>query len=124
MHRVRYDLRWRRDHVPVLVGVLLAGAAAMACQDVRRPVRLGRVLPVDPRRVESVDLRLDPNTESAASLRRLSGLGPVRAGAIVEYRQSASRPFTQPADLEQVPGIGPLTAQRVAPYLSLPRGAE
>ncbi|TFG86987.1 MAG: helix-hairpin-helix domain-containing protein [Gemmatimonadales bacterium] len=121
---VRYDVRWRREHLAAITMLLLAAAGAMLWRDLSHPLRVGRQLPVDPPRAASADLLLDPNSEPAASLRRLPGLGPVRARAIVEYRQSATSPFTQPGDLQRVPGIGPLTSSRLAPYLLLPPPAS
>jgi len=124
MRTMHYEILWRPGHVPALLVALLGAVGSLAWTDLRLPVRMGGVLPVDRRMAQWADVRVNPNTDSAASLRRLPGLGPVRAGAIVAYRRAASRPFTQPTDLEQVPGIGPMTAQRLEPYLYLPRGTD
>ncbi len=60
--------------------------------------------------------RLDPNTSSATDLRRLPGIGAARARAIVKERSTGGL-FGVPADLVRVPGIGPRTAEKLAPYL-------
>jgi competence protein ComEA len=60
-------------------------------------------------------LPLDPNAADAASLEVLPGLGPGRAAAIVAERERA--PFAGVADLARVPGIGPVTLARIAPFL-------
>ena len=80
--------------------VSCAGGAAL-----RGPARLLYGLP------------LDPNTEDAATLEVLPGIGAARAAAIVAGR--AAHPYASVADLSRVPGIGPLTLARIAPYLSV-----
>ncbi len=72
---------------------------------------------VDPRSVLST---VNPNTAPAWELTILPGIGEVRAQDIVTYRKSrATGPqsnggFSSMADLEAVPGIGPVTALRLA----------
>jgi DNA uptake protein ComE-like DNA-binding protein len=67
--------------------------------------------------------RIDPNTASEAELAAIPMLGEKRAEAIVEYRRQFNsrhperRAFTVLSDLEQIPGIGPATAETMEPYL-------
>ncbi len=65
--------------------------------------------------------RINPNTATVGSLVRLEGVGPVRAHAIVDYRQAHAadgrRVFAGPGDLEAVHGIGPKTVEKMSPYL-------
>jgi competence protein ComEA len=63
------------------------------------------------------DEKLDPNTAGMAELRRLPGVGPVRAQAIVKERVSSGR-FRSPSDLARVPGIGPHAVRVLAPHLT------
>ena len=51
---------------------------------------------------------LDINSASAAALEALPGIGPVRAAAIVRYREEHG-PFPSVEALITVPGIGPAT---------------
>ncbi|MEE3330694.1 MAG: helix-hairpin-helix domain-containing protein [Myxococcota bacterium] len=62
--------------------------------------------------------RLDPNRASAPDLALLPGIGPVRATAISEH--AVREPFARLEDLERVGGIGPKTAQQLAPWLEFP----
>jgi hypothetical protein len=59
---------------------------------------------------------INPNQASIGSLVRLPGIGPVRARAIGKARQRVS--FHQLSDLSQIKGIGPVTAQRLEPWLT------
>jgi hypothetical protein len=54
-------------------------------------------------------LPLDLNREDVRELEALPGIGPGRARAIV-----AGRPHCALADLDRVPGIGPVTLRRLA----------
>lgn len=63
------------------------------------------------------DERLDPNVADVVELRRLPGVGPATAEAIVRSRE-AEGPFTRPDDLERVRGIGPATVAKIMPHLA------
>lgn len=56
--------------------------------------------------------RIDANTASLEVLRQLPGIGPSLAERIV-----ANRPFTGPADLKRVPGLGEAAITRLEPLL-------
>jgi competence ComEA-like helix-hairpin-helix protein len=72
-------------------------------------------------RIAAARERIDPNTASVASLRRLPNIAIGRAQAIVQYRQ-AHQPvaFVTTADLQKVPGIGEGISRTIAKYLTLP----
>lgn len=108
----RYELRWRRPNQTALLAVcVMAGLALLAASGSR--VRLARHIPVWPMQVEAAAERIDPNTASAASLRRLRGIGQAKAQAIVDYRRTRDGPaFNSVADLEKVHGIGPRLVQQ------------
>ncbi len=68
---------------------------------------------------------IDIGSAPPGELRRLSGVGPSLAAAII--RERAARPFRSTADLERVPGIGPATAERLKDMIRVeasPGGAE
>ena len=68
--------------------------------------------------------KVNPNRAEAASLVRLPGIGPMKAQAIIEYRQKKLATnqkqniiFSCANDLEQVKGIGPGTVENIKEYL-------
>ena len=115
---VRNACRWRRgDHLGLIV-LLAVWTAVLADDRAHRPVADDRA-----GLAETVRERIDPNTAPAASLRRLVGIGPGRAEAIVRYRRApGAAPFTSPDDLQHVPGLGAVTVERIRRHLSLPQG--
>ena len=58
------------------------------------------------------------NRASVSQFDSLSGIGPVLARRIVDYR-STNGPFVDIADLQKVPGIGTKTFERIKSRLSL-----
>ena len=70
-------------------------------------------------------LLIDPNTATQAELEMLPGIGPVLAENIIAYRSNAASPaFRSPADLDAVSRIGPITVERVSPFLQFPADDE
>ena len=55
--------------------------------------------------------KINLNTATAAELEQLDGIGPVKAAAIIEYRES-KRPFTSIEQIKQVSGIGDATYEK------------
>lgn len=69
---------------------------------------------------QSLTVTINPNTAEIASLVRLPGIGPSRARDIVEYRSlpDVDKPaFKSARDMENIKGIGPKTADKIAEYL-------
>jgi len=59
------------------------------------------------------------NTASEAELaEQLPGIGPVKAGAIVDYREQ-NGPFATVDDIVNVSGIGPATLEKLRPFISV-----
>lgn len=59
----------------------------------------------------------DLNTADSSSLASIPGLGPSKAGAIINYRETVS-PFLTVGELAYVPGVGPSTIGNVAPFVT------
>ena len=68
--------------------------------------------------MEAVPLLININTATAAELEQLSGVGPVLAGRIIAYRESAGG-FRSVEELIEVRGIGPRTLERLAPFVTI-----
>ncbi|MFQ5860100.1 MAG: helix-hairpin-helix domain-containing protein [Dehalococcoidia bacterium] len=72
--------------------------------------RVGEPLPTST--PQGQDGRVNLNTASQAELEQLPDIGPVKAQAIIEYRET-NGPFRRVEDLLLVPGIGPATLQQL-----------
>jgi comEA protein len=62
--------------------------------------------------------RLNINTVTASELRELPGIGPVRATAVIGYRQ-AQGDFLSIEDIVNVRGVGPATLARVRSLITI-----
>jgi competence ComEA-like helix-hairpin-helix protein len=124
--RTPLSIGWSRGDRAALTLLLALAAAGLALRAAARTAAAGGVLPVDSTRVKLVTERIDPNTASAASLRRLPGIGPTKAQEIVRFRDAVRargrrRPFVFAEDLAEVPGIGPSVVRAAADHLALAR---
>jgi DNA uptake protein ComE-like DNA-binding protein len=65
-------------------------------------------------------LRIDPNAATADELMLLPGIGPALSSYIVEFRESSTRQpaFLAADDLDGVHRIGPLTVEKLRPFLT------
>ncbi len=70
----------------------------------------------EPAPADPATTRIRINTATAAELDLLPGIGPALAARIIESRR-VEGPFSGPADLERVRGIGPKTAENIAPLV-------
>ena len=90
----------------------------MTVQWISRPQTLSDPLPAYPPRYDLLKDRVDPNTASLAELGVLPGVGPSKAQAIIDFRQTRPPPaFRSPEDLSSVHGIGPAIVATLRPYL-------
>jgi competence protein ComEA len=98
-------------------GAIGAGGSPTV-DDVRGAVEAGVAREARAARPLAPGERLDPNFADATELRRLPGIGPAKAEAIVRDRRERG-PFGSLDALGRVPGIGPATLERLAPHLAL-----
>ena len=68
------------------------------------------------RTLDPAKTKIDLNQADVHEIIALPGIGPVRAAAIVEYRESHG-PFHHLQDLLNIHGIGQKTLERIAPYV-------
>ncbi|MBN1555890.1 MAG: helix-hairpin-helix domain-containing protein [Phycisphaerae bacterium] len=120
--RAKYEFAFTPVQVRALCVLLAAGLPALGASAFGR-VWFGGTIPVVEAHVAAAREFLDPNTASDGSLERLPGVGPTRAGAILQYRrEKGPGAFRTARDLEKVRGIGPGTVRKIAPHLAIPRG--
>ena len=120
-----YDFGWRGANVPALALLVCIAAAGLALKAMSRSATFGAAVPVDSARVAQACQKINPNTASLASLRRLSGIGPVRAQAIVDYAAAhPGKAFARAEDLDAVNGLGPAAVERLKPFLVFDGGGN
>jgi competence protein ComEA len=71
-------------------------------------------LPEDFKRAKLVNI----NTASQAELETLTGIGPVTAQSIIQFRQE-NGPFQDVAEIQSVTGIGPVKFEKIQPYITV-----
>jgi len=121
-HQRKPGLAWTRADLAAVMFLLLVGAIWLGWESGRPRIEFTGQPPAETQRVRAARDRIDPNTASAASMLRLRGIGPARAGAIIEYRDShGPNVFRTVDDLAEINGIGPGTIHGIAPDLSLPK---
>lgn len=62
--------------------------------------------------------KININTASQGELESLSGIGPVRAKAVIEYRLEHG-PFREIEDIQNVSGIGPVTFENIKFFITV-----
>lgn len=86
----------------------------------KHPEKVGQVIPV-PNKNNLEALTLNPiniNTAEIEDFRLLPGIGPSKATAIIEYRETFGL-FISVMELTKVKGIGVKTVQKLLPYITV-----
>ena len=87
-------------------------AARVADEDHWHIPRLGETAPAETPPAGALAGKVHINSADADELASLPGIGPVRAEAIMRYRE-ATGPFSSAEDLLAVTGIGPVTLEAI-----------
>jgi competence protein ComEA len=72
----------------------------------------------NPSQSSTTENLIDINTASQSELEELSGIGPVIAQRIIDYRE-ANGPFDRIEDLQKVSGIGPVTFEKIKDQITV-----
>ncbi len=119
----QFDMQLTRANLIALAGLSVLACLAMGASLAGESrTWFTNTPPIDRTKIEAATEKIDPNTASVASLRRLPGIGVVRAENIVIYRlKHKEEHFNSPADLNKIHGIGPGTVNKIWPYLVFPK---
>lgn len=79
------------------------------------------VVRIEPTQSQSGSL-ININTATQSELESLSGIGPVYAKAIIQYRLEHG-PFQKIEDIQEVKGIGPVTFEKIRSKITVRGGA-
>lgn len=79
------------------------------------------VVRIEPTHSQSGSL-ININTATQSELESLSGIGPVYAKAIIQYRLEHG-PFQKIEDIQEVKGIGPVTFEKIRSKITVRGGA-
>ncbi|MDA1202347.1 MAG: helix-hairpin-helix domain-containing protein [Planctomycetota bacterium] len=101
---------------PLLAAMLAVAVAGMAGWYVFSGGLSDRLVHHDAPPPADVRFTVNVNLAPPAELAQLPGLGPATAARIVAYREQQG-PFASHEDLLAVHGIGPVTLERLRPYL-------
>ncbi len=107
----------RRADQAAVAGLVLVGLAATMGWWIARGGLQGRMIEVERAEPQVAAFQVDINTADWPELTLLPGIGETLAQRIVESRE-ADGPFLDHEDLRRVKGIGPVTLERMRPYLT------
>ena len=112
--------RWqplsRRADQAVVATLVLAALVAMAAYWLVAGGHRGELVEIDRAEPRPAQYWVDVNRAEWAEFAELPDVGEVLARRIVGSR-AAEGPFADHDDLQRVSGIGPLTLERIRPYL-------
>ena len=103
----------------MLIMIVLAGGALYTARLSEGAPRVVYTISLEEIEDESQDpLRVDINTADIDELDALPEVGSSTAESIIQYRQTNGQ-FSSVEELEEIPGIGPETLQKIAPFATV-----
>lgn len=122
----KIEHKWLYFGLGILLGIFLSGILFLTVFDHNRDVFFTLPQPwlIDQSEpLTSVALfdnegKINPNTATKEELMDLPGIGPVKAMAIIEFREKYG-PFTEVAEMLYVPGIGKKQLDQIVPYIEI-----
>jgi comEA protein len=104
---------YERKLLLILSGLFLLGALVRACPDLLNPQS---ITSAQYNSQEIAVEKINLNTADYNQLITLTGIGPVLAQRILDYRNSRGE-FKNLEDLEKVSGLGPKKLEKLKPYI-------
>ncbi len=104
---------WTRSPARPVAAIILSALMLGAL-----PTAFSRESPSSPGAASAPNLLLDLNAATFEELVMLPGIGPARARAIIEHRQTKG-PFQTIDSLDAVKGFGPATIDDLRPFLTV-----
>ena len=111
-----FGLLFARSEQRLLVAFILFSLIGIAVWGWRHSSRIEQIIDIDHRSHVSAAFQIDLNTATWTEISTLPGIGDQLARDIVAYRQQIGS-FPSNEAIQSVSGIGPLTYQRLAPFL-------
>lgn len=114
----------RRMDQAAIAGLMSVALVSMAGYWLAHHGHRGGLINIDRADPLEARFRVDVNSAEWPELAQLPDIGEVLARRIVKSREQVG-PYIDHSDLRRVRGIGPLTLERIGPYLlPLPDGSE
>jgi competence protein ComEA len=104
---------------PGLAGEVLPGETRLVLSAAAPKIPALEKGPLSVRALWILGRPIPVNRATAEELDAIPGIGPGLARRIVEHRETRG-PFAEPGELQQVPGIGEKTLEKLRPYLTIP----
>jgi len=106
----------------VLISIIVIGILILLVSNLMQTPRNGKELQKNQKKMSMIKgqsrefKKVNINTAGLESLVKLPGIGPVKAQAIIEYREKI-RKFESINEITKVKGIGEVTMAKIEPYL-------
>jgi competence ComEA-like helix-hairpin-helix protein len=113
-----FGVFFRRSEQNLLVTFLLVSLIGIAVWSWRYSTRVEQIIDIDRRSSQTAAFQIDLNSANWVEISTLPGIGHQLAHDIVADRER-SGPFPNNEAIQRVPGIGPRTYDRIAPFLNL-----